>query len=233
MARMNATTGPKVVVAGPARLLHVDVHGERGFTIYAVARQTGTDADCLAAGGRARLSVARASRRRPLDLDVPAGQVICLANAADATDGAAPRCGGTRGAARPSRVCSTPTITDRSTTALGTVANRMRISSASWLLAIGHRWSDGLRERPRRGIPAGGIHGQHAAQHLGRRLRQRADARQVLGRRPGGCLVEDLARAAAPVERLAGEQVEHHQPQREQIRAAGRPRSPRACSGDM
>jgi hypothetical protein len=87
MARMNATTGPKVVVAGPARLLHVDVHGERAFTIYAVARQTGTDADCLAAAATPAISVARASRRRPLDLDVPAGQVICLANAADATGG--------------------------------------------------------------------------------------------------------------------------------------------------
>ena len=35
IARMNATTGPKLVVAGPARLLHVDVHGERAFTLYA------------------------------------------------------------------------------------------------------------------------------------------------------------------------------------------------------
>lgn len=87
MARMNATTGPKVVVAGPARLLHVDVHGERAFTIYAVARQTGNDADCLAAAAAPAISVARANRRRPLDMDVPAGQVICLANAADATDG--------------------------------------------------------------------------------------------------------------------------------------------------
>lgn len=86
MARMNAATGPKVVVAGPARLLHVDVHGERAFTIYAVARQTGTDADCLAAAAAPAVSVARANRRRPLDIDVPTGQVICLANAADATD---------------------------------------------------------------------------------------------------------------------------------------------------
>ena len=76
-----------MVVAGPARLLHVDVHGERAFTIYAVARQTGTDADCLAAAATPAISVARANRRRPLDLDVPAGQVICLANAADATGG--------------------------------------------------------------------------------------------------------------------------------------------------
>lgn len=87
MARMNAATGPKAVVAGPARLLHVDVHGERAFTIYAVARQTGTDADCLAAAAAPAISVAPASRRRPLDLDVPTGRVICLANAADASGG--------------------------------------------------------------------------------------------------------------------------------------------------
>jgi hypothetical protein len=87
IARMNATTGPKLVVAGPARLLHVDVHGERVFTIYAVARQTGTDADCLATAASPAISVAPANRRRPLDIDVPAGQVVCLANAADATDG--------------------------------------------------------------------------------------------------------------------------------------------------
>ena len=84
IARMSAATGPKVVVAGPARLLHVDVHGERAFTIYAVARQTGTDADCRAAAAAPAISVARANRRRPLDLDVSAGQVICLGNAADA-----------------------------------------------------------------------------------------------------------------------------------------------------
>jgi len=86
MARMTAGTGPRVVVAGPARLLHVDVHGDRSFTLYNVARQTGTDADCLAAAAAPAISVARANRRRPLDLDVPAGQVVCLANAADAND---------------------------------------------------------------------------------------------------------------------------------------------------
>ena len=87
MARMNATTGPKVIVAGPARLLHVDVHGERAFAIYAVARQTGTDADCRGAAAAPAVSVARANRRRPLDIDVPAGQVACLANGPDAADG--------------------------------------------------------------------------------------------------------------------------------------------------
>jgi hypothetical protein len=86
MARMNATTGPKVVVAGPARLLHVDIHGERAFAIYAVARQTGTDADCLAAPAAPAVAVARANRHRPLGIAVPAGQVICLANSADAPD---------------------------------------------------------------------------------------------------------------------------------------------------
>ena len=83
-AQMSATTGPRVVVAGPARLLHVDVHGDRAFTIYAVARQTGTDADCLAAAATPAISVARANRRRPLDIDVPAGRVVCLANGSDA-----------------------------------------------------------------------------------------------------------------------------------------------------
>ena len=85
-AHMTAATGPKVVVAGPARLLHVDVHGDRGFTIYAVARQTGTDADCRAAAATPATSVARANRRRPLDIDVPAGQVVCLANGSNADD---------------------------------------------------------------------------------------------------------------------------------------------------
>ena len=83
---MDAATAPRVVVAGPARLLHVDVHGDRAFTIYNVARQTGTDADCLATASAPAISVARANRRRPLDIDVPAGQLVCLANAPDTND---------------------------------------------------------------------------------------------------------------------------------------------------
>jgi hypothetical protein len=86
-ARMDATTGPKVVVAGPARLLHVDVNGDRAFTLYSVARQTGSDADCLGTSASPAVSVARASRRRPLDIDVPAGHVVCLANEANAGAG--------------------------------------------------------------------------------------------------------------------------------------------------
>jgi hypothetical protein len=102
-ARMNATTGPRVVVAGPARLLHVDVHGDRAFMIYAVARQTGADADCLAAAAAPVISVARADRRRPLDIDVLAGQAVCLANGpgADDRDGTEVSWHARRGASRP------------------------------------------------------------------------------------------------------------------------------------
>lgn len=81
MARMDASTGPKLVVAGPARLLHVDVHGDRAFTLYSVTRQTGTDADCAATATSPAIPVARANSRRPLDMNVPEGLVVCLANA--------------------------------------------------------------------------------------------------------------------------------------------------------
>src|SRR5207248_796025 len=39
---------PRVLVTGPALLMHINVEGRDDLTVYAVARKTGTEADCTA-----------------------------------------------------------------------------------------------------------------------------------------------------------------------------------------
>lgn len=80
---------PRMLVEGPARLLHLDVHGDRVFSIYSVERRSGTEADCLSDGASVHASVARAERRVHLNLDVPGGRTLCLAGAAGAAAGRA------------------------------------------------------------------------------------------------------------------------------------------------
>ena len=70
---------PQVVVAGPARLLHVDFEGSRSVSLYSVdSRSGGTDA-CRVGAPSAKRSALRTNVRNALDLDVPAGQTVCLA----------------------------------------------------------------------------------------------------------------------------------------------------------
>jgi hypothetical protein len=80
-------SGPRFVVAGPTRLLHVDIHG-RPALLYTVARRTGTQVDCDGPGIGSR-SLIHGDRRTILDLDVSADQVACL----QAVDSNAPRAG--------------------------------------------------------------------------------------------------------------------------------------------
>jgi hypothetical protein len=83
MAAVQAGS-PRLIAAGPVRLLHVDVRGGRAVDLYSAVRQSGTDADCRAAGPAAGARLRR-DRRNPIDVDVPDGQVVCLAPVASGT----------------------------------------------------------------------------------------------------------------------------------------------------
>jgi hypothetical protein len=68
----------RVLVTGPALLMHVDVEGRDELSLYAVRRNSGTEADCAAApiGERTRLRPGASNR---VNLTVPADQTICVA----------------------------------------------------------------------------------------------------------------------------------------------------------
>jgi hypothetical protein len=69
---------PQLVVAGPARLLHVDVEGKRAVSFYSVdSRKDGPEA-CRAGSPSAKRSALRTNASNQLDLDVAAGQTVCL-----------------------------------------------------------------------------------------------------------------------------------------------------------
>ena len=73
-----AGNSARVLVSGPARLLHVDVDGRDDLALYSVARKDGTDADCAttAAVEKKRL---RAGETNLVNLDIAAGETICIA----------------------------------------------------------------------------------------------------------------------------------------------------------
>ena len=69
---------PQSVVAGPARLLHVDFEGARAVSLFSVdSRGGGADA-CRTGVATAKRLPLRANMRNALDLDVAAGQTVCL-----------------------------------------------------------------------------------------------------------------------------------------------------------
>jgi hypothetical protein len=70
----------RVVVSGPAVLLHVDVDGRDDMALYAVTRKDGTAADCAGGpiGERRQLRPGAPNR---LNLTVAADQTICVATA--------------------------------------------------------------------------------------------------------------------------------------------------------
>jgi hypothetical protein len=74
---------PRLIAVGPVRLLHVDVHGNRPVNVYSAVRNTGTDADCRVARP-AGVAPLHENRRNPIDVDVPDGQVVCVAPVAGA-----------------------------------------------------------------------------------------------------------------------------------------------------
>jgi hypothetical protein len=69
---------PQLVVAGPARLLHVDFESARAVSLFSVeSRNGGTDACRVGAAGAKRTAL-RARVRNALDINVAAGQTVCL-----------------------------------------------------------------------------------------------------------------------------------------------------------
>ena len=74
---------PKVVVEGPARLLHVDVRGSRALNIYSVKRDASGAVNC-ADKARSNARPLRASASTELNLQVREDEAVCLA--ADAAD---------------------------------------------------------------------------------------------------------------------------------------------------
>jgi len=90
----------KMIVAGPARLLHVDVHGRQTLDIYSVRRGADGSFNC-ADPGRTQLQPLRHGASNELDLIVPADQAICLASEAGAPHSADVSWHARRGAAPP------------------------------------------------------------------------------------------------------------------------------------
>ena len=73
------SSAPRLLIAGPALLMHVDVERSVGvLTLYTAARRYGTDADCSAGPSGETIPV-RPSGTSPLDVGVAAGEVVCLA----------------------------------------------------------------------------------------------------------------------------------------------------------
>jgi hypothetical protein len=71
----------RVLVSGPASLLHIDVDGRADLALYSVARKSGTDADCAAGTGVEKKHL-RPRMQNVMNLDVGAGETICVASAA-------------------------------------------------------------------------------------------------------------------------------------------------------
>ena len=108
---------PKVIVSGPARLLHVDVRRPPALNVYSVKR--GADGKVRLHGQGAfgaRLAPPGASNE--LNLDVRADEAVCLANDAGDASRAKPTSPGTRAAA--------PTCPPRSPTAPAPTCNGWR-----------------------------------------------------------------------------------------------------------
>ena len=68
----------RVLVSGPAWLLHIDVDGRDDLALYSVARKDGTDADC-AAGTAVEKKRLRAGAPNLVNLEVADGETICIA----------------------------------------------------------------------------------------------------------------------------------------------------------
>lgn len=65
---------PRMLLAGPARLLHLQVEKRKGaVTLYRVPRQQGTSADCQATAGRDELPLPLFSEA----MDVAQDEVVC------------------------------------------------------------------------------------------------------------------------------------------------------------
>jgi len=74
---------PKMIVAGPARLLHVDVRGRQAVNLYSVKRAADGSFNC-ADPARTQGAPLRHGASNELDLVVPADEAVCLASQAGA-----------------------------------------------------------------------------------------------------------------------------------------------------
>jgi hypothetical protein len=77
---------PKLIVSGPARLLHVDVHGRQALNIYSVKRAADGTANC-ADQARSDVFQLRQGASNELNIEVMGDEAICLGN--DPGDGTA------------------------------------------------------------------------------------------------------------------------------------------------
>jgi hypothetical protein len=70
--------GPRMLTAGPALLIHVDVEGKNDLALYTVARKLGTDADCAAspAGQSVRL---RGGVSNHVNVTLNGDEAVCVA----------------------------------------------------------------------------------------------------------------------------------------------------------
>src|SRR5262245_10770573 len=73
------TASPKLVVSGPARLLHVDVRGHQSLSIYSVKRGAGGAVNC-GDKPRAEARPLRQAASTVLNLEVQDDEAICLAS---------------------------------------------------------------------------------------------------------------------------------------------------------
>jgi len=69
---------PRMLVVGPARLLHVDVEGRGVVSLYSVQTVTGLEDDCMGAPLPAAMTLIPDDTNQ-LNLDVPVGQAVCMA----------------------------------------------------------------------------------------------------------------------------------------------------------
>jgi hypothetical protein len=76
-ARIGAN-GARVLVVGPALLMHIDVDGRNDLALYTVARKSGTEADCAGALTSERKHL-RPGVANLVNLAVTDAQVVCIA----------------------------------------------------------------------------------------------------------------------------------------------------------
>jgi hypothetical protein len=72
---------PKLVVSGPARVLHVDVRGHRAVNVYSVKRGADGSVNCTGAA-RSDVRSLQQSASNELNLVVRSDEGLCLANGA-------------------------------------------------------------------------------------------------------------------------------------------------------
>jgi len=85
--KLDTGAPAQMIVSGPARLLHVDVHGRQALTVYTVERAADGTVSCDDPARSAVVALQQGAANE-LNLTVPSGQVACLSSsAADARGG--------------------------------------------------------------------------------------------------------------------------------------------------